>query len=101
MKIQGTTLWGKSNANGLLGLAGDFIARISSLGVYNECWILSLISKKFQMAVNRKRSGKLSKKVVLLHDNMHPHMAKVSENILKLFTGDIFGQLPDSPDLVP
>ena len=56
---------------------------------------------KLRGAIKRKRPGKLSKKVLLLHDNARPHSAAKTKNLLENFKWDIFDHPLYSPDLAP
>jgi histone-lysine N-methyltransferase SETMAR len=43
--------------------------------------------------------GMLTSGVVLLHDNVHPHTAACIRALLELFSWELFGHPPYSPDL--
>jgi len=40
-------------------------------------------------------------KVILLHDNARPHVAKVVKKYLKMLKWDVLPHLPYSPDIAP
>jgi len=52
-------------------------------------------------AMQNKRWGLLSSRVVLLHDNAHLHMAWQTTALLQQFRWDIMDHPPYSPDLAP
>lgn len=52
-------------------------------------------------AVKRKRSGKLSQGVLLIHDNTTPHKAAIITFLLDNFGWDVFQYPAHSPDLPP
>jgi transposase len=43
----------------------------------------------------------LTKGIILLHDNTHPHTAARTNSLIKLFNWEIFDHPPYSPDLAP
>uniref|UniRef100_A0A1B6IVE1 Mos1 transposase HTH domain-containing protein n=1 Tax=Homalodisca liturata TaxID=320908 RepID=A0A1B6IVE1_9HEMI len=52
-------------------------------------------------AIQNKRRGMLSSKVVLIHDNARPHCSARTKAELNSFKWQIFGHPPYSPDLAP
>lgn len=56
---------------------------------------------RLRKAIKEKRRGKLSKKIVLLHDNARPHSAKLTQTLLRDVKWDVFPHPPYSPDLAP
>ena len=52
-------------------------------------------------AIKTKRPGKLSRGVILIHDNARPHKARIIESLLADFQWDIFGHPAHSPDFAP
>lgn len=56
---------------------------------------------KLHQAIRRKRPGKLSRGVILLHDNARPHVAKVVKENLQRKKWRILEHPPYSPDLSP
>ncbi|GBM70471.1 Histone-lysine N-methyltransferase SETMAR [Araneus ventricosus] len=57
--------------------------------------------KKLKRAIQNKRRGLLSSRVVLLHDNARPHTAVKTGEVLCKFKWDVFQHPPYSPDLAP
>ncbi|KAL4092242.1 hypothetical protein QTP88_026776 [Uroleucon formosanum] len=53
------------------------------------------------LAVQNKRRGKLSSKILLLHDNARPHTAKRTQELLDSLKWEVFPHPPYSPDLAP
>jgi len=56
---------------------------------------------KLQQAIKNKRPGKLSKGVILLHDNARPRVARLVKGLLVDFRWEVFCHPPYSPDLAP
>ena len=56
---------------------------------------------KLCRAIQNKRSGKLSKGIVFLHDNARPHTARLTQLFLTDFKWDVFPHPAHSPDLAP
>lgn len=52
-------------------------------------------------AIQNKHQGKLSSKVLFLHDNAQPHMANHTRQLLEAFKWEVFDHPPYSPYLVP
>ncbi len=52
-----------------------------------------------RIAMKEKRCGKLSKRVVLIHNNATPHKPRLIQNLTAEYGWDIFGHSPHSPDL--
>lgn len=58
--------------------------------------------KRLRKAIKERRPGKLSKGIVLLHDNATPHSARVTLDLLeKKFKWEQWEHPPYSPDLSP
>lgn len=51
--------------------------------------------------MQKKRRGKLSKIVFLIHDNACPHTADVTQDLIEEFRWNVFGDPPYSLDLAP
>jgi transposase len=49
----------------------------------------------------KKRPGQLSNKIIVLHDNTCPHMAKLMKMTLETIGWEIMTHPPYSPDLAP
>jgi len=56
---------------------------------------------RLRQAIKHKRPGKLSEKVLLIHDNARPHTAKLIQLLLRDFKWQIFAHPAHSPDLAP
>ena len=56
---------------------------------------------KLREAIRRKRPGRLSKGVILQHDNAAPHTAKRTQDWLKRYNWETLPHPPHSPDLAP
>ena len=60
------------------------------------------ILEKLRRAIQNKRRGKLTKGVLLLHDNARPHVAATTKDLLALkLKWEILSHPPYSPDLAP
>ena len=76
----------------------DFMPRNTSINADAYCATLRRLRKAIQ---NRCR-GKLSRGIVLIHDNARPHTARLTQNLLRdEFHWDTFDHPPYSPDLAP
>jgi histone-lysine N-methyltransferase SETMAR len=75
----------------------DFMAHGSTTNADRYCETL----KKLRRAIQNRRRGMLTKGVCLLHDNVHPHVARQTVPLLDQFGWDIITHPPHSPDLVP
>ena len=75
----------------------DFIEHGSTIKFERYCETL----KKLRRAIQNKRWGKLSSKVLFFHDNACPHMANRTRELLDHFGWEVFDHPPYSPDLVP
>jgi hypothetical protein len=56
---------------------------------------------KLRRSIQNKQCGMLTKGVILLHDNAHPHAADRTNALIKRFNWEIFYHLSYSPDLAP
>ena len=56
---------------------------------------------KLRSSIQNKRRRMLTQGVVLLHDNVQPHNAAGTNDLIKLFSWEIFDHPPYSPDLAP
>ena len=61
----------------------------------------SQTSTTFRQAIKSKRLGKLTRGVILLHDNARPHTANTITALLQKFKWEVLGHSPYSPDLSP
>ncbi|KAF8767669.1 Histone-lysine N-methyltransferase SETMAR like protein [Argiope bruennichi] len=57
--------------------------------------------KMFAQSCENKRHERLSKDIVLLHDNARPYKASTTQNLLPSFGWEIWQHPPNSPDLMP
>jgi len=92
-KLMATVFW---DSQGVLLV--DFMPRNTSINADAYCATLRRLRKAIQ---NRCR-GKLSRGIVLIHDNARPHTARLTQNLLRdEFHWDTFDHPPYSPDLAP
>ena len=75
----------------------DFLERGSTINSERYCETL----KKLRRAIQNKRWGKLSSKVLFFHDNASPHTANRTRELLDHFGWEVFAHAPYSPDLAP
>ena len=54
-----------------------------------------------RQAIKSKRPGKLTRGVILLHDNARPHTANTIKGLMQNFKWEVLGHPPYSPDLSP
>ena len=58
--------------------------------------------RRLRKAIQNHRTGKLSRGIVLIHDNTRPHTAGQTQTLLHdEFHLDTFDHPPNSPDLAP
>ena len=58
--------------------------------------------RRLRKAIQNRRRGKLSRGIVLIHDNACPHTARLTQTLLRdEFHWDTFDHPPYSPDLAP
>ncbi|GFV45555.1 mariner Mos1 transposase [Trichonephila clavipes] len=57
--------------------------------------------RNLRKAVQNKRQGKLTSKILFLHDNARPHTANCTQELLNSFKWEVFPHPPYSPDLAP
>ena len=58
--------------------------------------------RRLRKAIQKRRRGKLSRGIVLIHDNARPHTARQTQTLLhEEFHWDTFDHPPYSPDLAP
>jgi len=75
----------------------DFLPQGSTINAGVYCDTL----KKLRRAIQNKRSGILSRGVVMIHDNARPHTAVATQNLIPTFGWEQFDHLPYNPDLAP
>ena len=75
----------------------DFLERGSKINSERCCETL----KKLRRAIQNKRRGKLSSKVLFFHDNARPHTVNRTRELLDHFGWEVFDHPPYSPDLAP
>ena len=56
---------------------------------------------KLREAVSRKRPGRLTRGVILQHDNATPHTANTTRDWIQRYGWEVLPQPPYSPDLAP
>ncbi|KAJ4445791.1 hypothetical protein ANN_12476 [Periplaneta americana] len=91
-KVMATVFWDRK---GVLLL--DFMPKGTTINANRYCKTL----RKLRRPIQKKRRGMLSRGVVLLHDNAHPHTAASTRELLDQFGWEIFDHPPYSPDLAP
>ncbi|UYV67192.1 hypothetical protein LAZ67_4004295, partial [Cordylochernes scorpioides] len=75
----------------------DYLPPNTTVNAARYCEVLT----KLRAAIKRKRSGLLSRKVLLVHDNARPHAARKTQTLLENFKWEIFTHPPYSPELAP
>jgi len=75
----------------------DFLPQGSTINAGVCCDTL----KKLHHTIQNKRHGMLSRGVVMIHDNTHPHTAAATQNLIMTFGWEQFDHPFYSPDLVP
>jgi len=91
-KIMATVFW---DIHGVILV--DFLERGQTINAERYCETL----RKLRRAIQNKRRGKLSEKVLLIHDNARPHTAIHTRELLEGFRWEVFDHPPYSPDLAP
>jgi len=75
----------------------DFLKRELTINANAYCETV----RKLRRAIQNKRRGMLSSETVLLHDNVRPHTAARTAQLLQQFRWEVFDHPPYSPDLAP
>lgn len=91
-KIKCTVFWDRKGV-----LLVDVLPRGDTINSETYCETL----KKLRRAIQNKRRGMLSKRIVLLHNNARPHVANRTQGLITSFGWEQFDHPPYSPDLVP
>ena len=91
-KVMATVFW---DVKGVLLV--DFLPSGETVNANRYCQTLD----KLREAIRRKRPGRLSKGVILQHDNATPHTAKRTQDWLKRYNWETLPHPPHSPDLAP
>lgn len=91
-KIMATVFWDRQGV-----LLIDFLERGATINSERYCQTL----RNLRRAVQNKRRGKLTSKILFLHDNARPHTANRTKELLNSFKWEIFPHPPYSPDLAP
>jgi len=91
-KVMATVFWDRKGV-----LLVDFLPKGETINSERYCETLT----KLRRAIQNKRRGRLTKGVVLLHDNARVHVSRQTTAKLEEFGWDIFGHPPYSPDLAP
>ncbi len=73
--------------------------RKEKIRVNKERYVDTLM--KLHRAIQDKRRGKLSKKILFIHDNARPHTAEMTQAMLETLKWEVFPHPPHSPDLAP
>jgi len=91
-KIMCTVFWDRKGV-----LLVDFLPQGSTINAGVCCDTL----KKLHHTIQNKWHGMLSRGVVMIHDNTHPHTAAATQNLIMTFGWEQFDHPFYSPDLVP
>ncbi|UYV70662.1 hypothetical protein LAZ67_8000195 [Cordylochernes scorpioides] len=91
-KVMAIVFWDRKGV-----LLVDYLHKGETINSERYCETLT----KLRRAIQNKRQGRLTKGVVLLHDNANPHVSRQTTAKLEEFGWDIFGHPPYSPDLAP
>ncbi|KAG8189987.1 hypothetical protein JTE90_001444 [Oedothorax gibbosus] len=75
----------------------DFLPRNETINAAAYCETLNNMRRSIQ----NKRRGKLSKGIVLLHDNARPHVANRTKYLITSFKWETLDLPQYSPDLAP
>ncbi|KAG8176077.1 hypothetical protein JTE90_025535 [Oedothorax gibbosus] len=75
----------------------DFLSRNETINSAAYCETLNNLRRSIQ----NKRRGKLSKGIVLLHDNARPHVANRTKDLITSFKWETLDHPPYSPVLAP
>ncbi|KAG8195681.1 hypothetical protein JTE90_003825 [Oedothorax gibbosus] len=85
----------------------DFLSQVVT---GDETWVAYVTPESKQQSMEwrhsdspkqNKRRGKLSKGIVLLHDNARPHVANRTKDLITSFKWETLDHPPYSPDLAP
>jgi histone-lysine N-methyltransferase SETMAR len=91
-KIMATVFWDRKGV-----LLVDFLERGTTITSARYCETL----EKLRRAIQNKRRGKLTSKILFFHDNARPHTANRTREVLDAFKWEVFPHPPYSPDLAP
>lgn len=91
-KIMATVFWDRKGV-----LFVDFLERGTTINSARYCETL----EKLKRSIQNKRRGKLSSKILFLHDNARPHTANRTRAVLDVLKWEVFPHPPYSPDLAP
>jgi len=77
----------------------DFMPRNTTINADAYC---ATLRRLLRQAIQNRRRGKLSRGIILIHDNARPHTARQTQTLLHdAFHWDTFDHPPYSPDLAP
>lgn len=91
-KVMATVFWDRRGV-----LLVDFMPR--GMTINSEAYCATLA--RLRRAIQNKRRGKLTKGILLLHDNARPHTAARSREMIDSFGWEVLDHPPYSPDLAP
>ncbi|GFS98089.1 mariner Mos1 transposase [Trichonephila clavipes] len=91
-KIMATVFLGRQG-----GLLIEFLERCATINSERYCQTL----RNFRRAIQNKHRGKLSSKILFLHDNAGPHTANCTQEFRNSFKWEVFPHPPYSSDLAP
>jgi diphthamide synthase subunit DPH2 len=93
--LMATVFWDRKEV-----LMVEFMQQGTTIMSEVYCQTLKKKKKKMHKAIQNKRLGMLTSSVVLLHDNVYPHIAaRTQALLLEHFNWELFDHLPLSPDL--
>ena len=86
----------------MLGLSWAYSRKLSGMwDDYHKCPYCDILQGELKPAICSKRRGKLSKEILLLHDNARPHPAAHTLETLKQLKWEAVEYPAYSPDLAP
>jgi histone-lysine N-methyltransferase SETMAR len=91
-KVMATIFWDRKGV-----LLVDYLPKGTTINAERYCDTLL----RLRRAIQNRRRGKLSRGIILFHDNARPHTAASTQVLLDSFGWEIFSHPPYSPDLAP
>lgn len=92
LKVMATVFWDRQGV-----LLVDYLPKHETINKEYYCKLLFDLRR----AIQNKRRGKLSKKIILLHDNARPHTAGVTKAFIDSLNWEVMDHPAYSPDLAP
>ena len=101
-EIQNTAFRQENRVNALLGHAWTYSGAFPPHGqTVNSANYCAMLRNELKPAICKKRRWMLSKKVLLHHDNAHPHTAAATVQTVQQLGFELLQHPPYSPDLSP